>query len=166
MEKKKFNLLIVVMLPLMAVFFACTDDTGEDIYEASPLTGTWELVNVAADVTASDDMEKALASIDLVTTAFAKTGSCYTFYPGGHFLLLTHDGEQIAGTYRYADNRLSVQFDSGGKTVLDVWISGNTMRLDEDFSSRYVYQGSPYRTVTQVTKIHHLVRLAGYSSNK
>jgi len=158
MKTRNFYLLIIFMLLSMAAFFSCGEKDTEDNPDISSLTGTWELVNIAADVTATDDMEKALASADLVTTAFPKRSSLYIFYPNGTFEILTDQGESIRGTYLYRDNSLYIQFGSGGKATLDVWISGNTMRLDEDFSNRYIYEGSPYNTITRATKIHHLVK--------
>ena len=149
-------ILVLIMIPVWVTFFAC--DSDEKNNHQQMLYGEWELKNIAADVNAGDDMEKALIQIDLVTTAFPKTGSVITFYTAGDFLIVTHDKEQITGRYTFSDDKLDMRFDNGGKALMIVWISGNTMRTEEDYTSRYKYVNTPYPTVEKVIKINHLIR--------
>ena len=154
-------ILVLIMIPVWVTFFSCDND--EEKNRQQMLYGNWELTNIAADVNAGDDMEKALIQIDLVTTAFPKTGSVITFYTKEDFLIVTHDKEQITGRYTFSDDKLDMRFDNGGKTHVIVWISGNTMRMEEDYTSHYKYDNTPYPSVEKVIKINHLIHQTGNS---
>lgn len=154
--KKKTIWLPLIIMSAMASLLSC--DTGQDQEtEKLSLTGKWKLVNIAGEVQAND-MEKALVTADLVNTAFLKKGSVITFYAEGDFIITTHDGEQITARYTLTEEKLKRLFDTGEKVTLILWIAGNVMRTEEDCTTRYKYENTPYPTVEKVIKINHLIR--------
>lgn len=155
--KKTFILLSILLSSFL--FSSCNDDDNDEnfVYDER-LIGDWTLVNIAADVTAGDDMEKADVSIDLVNTSYPKVNTVYTFNKDGSIKVITHKNEGFNGKYTFKDDILNINIEGNTFNNLPVWISGNVMRVEEDITKQYVYDDTPYPTVSKVLKIYNLVK--------
>lgn len=129
---KKYLLLLIVF-PL--IFASCSDD--DDDFSNSDIVGSWALQSISAkEVKTNNEDATKLIKEDITSYNEESKEEIIVFSNDGK-ITLTDFVNSFTGTYSITGNILTFTIDGLESEILNISLSGNTLRYDMDHTEFY-----------------------------